>query len=128
MDSEFVNQDLELAAKRTLTHITGSEDSLKPLYLQPDRAFFLAENLRIILKVYMAGEEIFYNIDQVVEQDDREKVWNVWNEIGGLTPSYDVTAMRLMRFTTTSILTIIDMISTHPERVNLGGQQIAITP
>jgi hypothetical protein len=50
MDSEFVNQDLELAAKRTLTHITGSEDSLKPLYLQPDRALFLAENLRIILK------------------------------------------------------------------------------
>jgi hypothetical protein len=52
MDSEFVNQDLELAAKRTLTYITGSEDSLKPLYLQPDRALFLAENLRIILKVY----------------------------------------------------------------------------
>jgi hypothetical protein len=73
-------------------------------------------------------EEIFYNIDQIVEQADREKVWNEWNEIGGLTPSYDVTAMRLMRFTATSILTIIDMISMHPERVNLGGQQVAITP
>ena len=71
-------------------------------------------------------EEIFYNIDQITEQADREKVWNVWNEIGGLTPSYDVIAMRLMRFTATSILTIIDMISMHPEKVNLGAQQTTI--
>jgi hypothetical protein len=70
-------------------------------------------------------EEIFYNIDQIVEQVDREKVWNMWYEIGGLTPSYDVIAMRLMRFTATSILTIIDLISMHPENVNLGAQQIA---
>ena len=55
MDNTFVNQALEVAAKRTLTHIAGSEDTLKPLYLQPDRALFLAENRRIILKVYMAG-------------------------------------------------------------------------
>jgi aminoglycoside phosphotransferase (APT) family kinase protein len=53
MDKEFVNQELEFAAKRTLTHLTGSEDSLTPLYLQPDRALFLAENLRIIFKVSM---------------------------------------------------------------------------
>ncbi len=51
MDNAFVNQALEVAAKRTLTHLTGSEDTLKPLYLQPDRALFLAENRRIILKV-----------------------------------------------------------------------------
>jgi aminoglycoside phosphotransferase (APT) family kinase protein len=55
MDNAFVNQALEVAAKRTLTHLTGSEDTLKSLYLQPDRALFLAENLRIILKVYTAG-------------------------------------------------------------------------
>lgn len=67
-------------------------------------------------------EEIFYNIDQIGEQADREKIWNVWNEIGGLTPSYDVIAARLMCFTAKSILTIMDMISMYPEKVNLGGQ------
>src|SRR5712691_4958844 len=54
MDIAFVNQFLALAAKRTLIHFTGSEDTLKPMYLQPDRALFLAENLQIVLKVYMA--------------------------------------------------------------------------
>lgn len=54
MDKEFVNQELELAAKRMLTYLTGSEESLTPLYLQPDRAIFLAEHLRIIFKVSMA--------------------------------------------------------------------------
>jgi hypothetical protein len=68
-------------------------------------------------------EEIFYNIDQIREQADRERVWNVWNEVGGLTPSYDVIAMRLMRFTATSLLTIIDSISMYPEKVNLGAQR-----
>jgi aminoglycoside phosphotransferase (APT) family kinase protein len=58
MGNVFVNQDLEAAAKRTLTHLTGSEDTLKPLYLQPDRALFLAENLRIIFKVYLAGQAL----------------------------------------------------------------------
>src|SRR5260370_2629462 len=58
MGNVFVNQDLEAAAKRTLTHLTGSEDTLKPLYLQPDRALFLAENLRIIFMVYLAGQAL----------------------------------------------------------------------
>ncbi len=58
MDKEFVNQELEVAAKRTLTHLTGSKESLTPLYLQPDRALFLAENLRVVLKVYMAGKAL----------------------------------------------------------------------
>src|SRR6266700_5548317 len=58
MDTTFVNQELEVAAKRTLTHITGSEDTLKPLYLQPDRALFLAENPGIIFKVYLTGKAL----------------------------------------------------------------------
>ncbi len=58
MDKEFVNQELEFSAKRTLTHLTGSEDSLTPLYLQPDHALFLAENLRIIFKVSMAEKAL----------------------------------------------------------------------
>ena len=48
-------QILELAAKETLTKIISSEVTLKPLYLQPDRAVFLAESLGVILKVYIAG-------------------------------------------------------------------------
>jgi len=51
----FVNHTLEAAAQRTLTHLIGSEDTLKPLYLQPDRAVFLVENRSIVLKVYMTG-------------------------------------------------------------------------
>jgi hypothetical protein len=31
MDKEIVNQELELAAKRTLIRLSGSEDSLIPL-------------------------------------------------------------------------------------------------
>ena len=45
MNNTFISQELELAAKRMLTRITGPEVTLKPLYLQPDRAIFLAENL-----------------------------------------------------------------------------------
>ncbi len=58
MDNTLGNQELALAAKRTLAHITWSEESLKPLYLQPDRALFLAEKLGIVLKVYMAGKTL----------------------------------------------------------------------
>jgi len=43
MANTFANQALEIAAKRTLVRLTGSEEILKPLYLQPDRALFLAE-------------------------------------------------------------------------------------
>jgi aminoglycoside phosphotransferase (APT) family kinase protein len=58
MENEFIYQELELAAGRALIHITGSTDNLKPLYLQPDRALYLAENLHIILKVYMATKPL----------------------------------------------------------------------
>ncbi len=44
--------DLETAAKNMLAHLSASKKSLKPLYLQPDRAVFLAEHLHIVLKVY----------------------------------------------------------------------------
>ena len=54
MEKELIDQELELAAKRAITHIIGSKDSLKSLYQQHGRAIFLAENLHIILKVYMA--------------------------------------------------------------------------
>ena len=68
MNQESIGQELEAAAKRTLIHITGSEDALKSLYLQPDRAVFLAENVDIVLKVYMEGKTLQreYDIAQKV--------------------------------------------------------------
>lgn len=89
---------------------------------RPPSGTFSGGNMRNVL------ETIFYNVDQIEEQADREKIWNVWNEVGGLTPSYDVIAARLMRFNATSILTIMDMILMHPEMVNLGRQPITSTP
>lgn len=53
---EIVNNPLEQAAKRALAQIVDSQDVLKALYLQPDRAVFLAENSRIVLKVYVEGD------------------------------------------------------------------------
>ena len=53
-----MNNHLEQAAQRTLAKITGSEEALKPLYLQPDRAIFLASNSGIILKVYIEGHSL----------------------------------------------------------------------
>ncbi len=47
-----MHNSLEQAAKRTLAKIIGADEMLKPLYQQPDRAIFLAENAEIILKVY----------------------------------------------------------------------------
>jgi len=58
MEEEFIDQELELAAKSALIHIADSTDSLKALYIQPDRVLFLAENLDIILKVYMADKPL----------------------------------------------------------------------
>lgn len=70
--SPLTNPALEIAAKRTLTHIAGSEDTLKPLYLQPDRALFLAENHHIVLKVYMSGKTLQheYDVAQKVEASE----------------------------------------------------------
>ena len=50
--------NLEQAAKRTLAKIIGADEVLKPLYLQPDQAVFLAENAGIILKVYVEGNTL----------------------------------------------------------------------
>jgi hypothetical protein len=58
MDTAFVNRELEAVAKRTLIHIAEAVDTLQPLYLQPDHALFLAENLHIIFKVYMIGNAL----------------------------------------------------------------------
>jgi aminoglycoside phosphotransferase (APT) family kinase protein len=44
---------LELAAKTSLTKYVGKLEALTPLYIQPDRATFLAASSQLILKVYV---------------------------------------------------------------------------
>ncbi len=53
-----MSDSLELAAKSALAKIIGVEEGLSPLYLQLDRAIFLAANSGIILKVYMEGKTL----------------------------------------------------------------------
>jgi aminoglycoside phosphotransferase (APT) family kinase protein len=53
-----MENQLEGAARKTLVTLTGSSELLKPLYLQPDRAIFLAEGSGIVLKVYSEGRTL----------------------------------------------------------------------
>ncbi len=54
----LMHNKLEQAAQRTLAKITDTGETLKPLYLQPDRAVFLAESPGIILKVYAEANKL----------------------------------------------------------------------
>ncbi len=47
------NSKLELAAKTSITKYAGKSEALTPLYVQPDRAIFLAMSSRFVLKVYV---------------------------------------------------------------------------
>jgi aminoglycoside phosphotransferase (APT) family kinase protein len=58
MGEVIVNKELEAAARRELTRLVKAERILKPLYLQPDRAVFFAEETDIILKVYLEGKTL----------------------------------------------------------------------
>ena len=53
-----MNNHLEQTAQKTLAKIIGSEEALQPLYLQPDRAIFLASKSGIILKVYVEEQSL----------------------------------------------------------------------
>jgi aminoglycoside phosphotransferase (APT) family kinase protein len=48
----MANSKLELAAKTSITKYVGKPEALTPLYVQPDRAIFLAASSQIVLKVY----------------------------------------------------------------------------
>ena len=71
-------------------------------------------NLKRVLEVTL------YYIDTIEKQSDRDKVWNVWNNIGGSTPSYDVIAFRLFNYVCSSIDTIITLMQKHPQLLKLG--------
>jgi hypothetical protein len=72
------------------------------------------KNLHRVLEV------TYMNIDQIENQADREKVWNVWKEVGGSSPSYDIIAFRLINFINSSVDTMISIISDAPDQINLG--------
>jgi hypothetical protein len=85
----------------------------KPLKEAPDD-YWEKKNLHRVLEI------TFMNIDGIEQKADREKIWNVWKEVGGSTPSYDNVAFRLMRFVSSSVITMIDIIAKSPENINLG--------
>lgn len=62
-------------------------------------------------------EVMFYYIDEIMEQNEREKVWAVWKRVGGWTFSYDIIIYRLMRLMNESSITILDIIAKHPSFV-----------
>jgi hypothetical protein len=62
-------------------------------------------------------EVIFFYIDEIKELHQREEVWTVWKKVGGWTFSYDLIAFRLMRFIAESILTMLDVIAKHPDKI-----------
>ena len=72
-------------------------------------------------------EIIFYYIDEIEEPAQREEVWTAWKKIGGLTFSYDMIAFRLMRFLAESMLTMLDVITQHPDKINVGAAQTSQT-
>jgi aminoglycoside phosphotransferase (APT) family kinase protein len=48
--------DLQRAAQAGLVELVGTAEPLQALYLQPDRAVFLADSSRIVLKAYADGD------------------------------------------------------------------------
>lgn len=65
-------------------------------------------------------EAILKNIDAIPKQEDREKVWNVWKEIGGSTVSFDILGNRIAKFINESTATLFEEMEAHPMNINLG--------
>lgn len=55
-------------------------------------------------------EITFYRIDEIEKKEDRERVWNVWKDVGGSTLSYDKIGFRLIQFVQKSTDTLIEII------------------
>ncbi len=88
---------------------------LAPQWAKRNPAVWNQNNIRQLLEV------IFYHIDGVGDRGKQEKVWEVWRQVGGWTPSYDMIAFRLMRFMAQSLLTMTDVITQHPEVIAVGS-------
>lgn len=87
---------------------------LAPTWVTVLRTTWNKNNIRQLLEI------IFYHIDTIIEHPQREKVWEVWEKVGGWTPSYDMIAFRLMRFIAQSMLTMLGVITKHPDVINIG--------
>ena len=88
---------------------------LAPQWAKPPYSAWFDQHSRQLLEI------IFFFIDEVKEQEDREKVWNVWKKLGGSIFSYDMIAFRLMRFMSESIPTMLDVIAKHPDKIHVGA-------
>ena len=65
-------------------------------------------------------EATFKEINLIPSQADREKVWNVWKELGGSVASFDELGRRLSSFMDASYTTLLEDVGTNPGQVNLG--------
>lgn len=92
-----------------------SIEKLAPQWARSPHETWHRGNIRELLAI------AFYYIDTIKKHEHREKVWKVWEKVGGWTPSYDITAARLLRFVSDSILTVTSIISTHPNMINVGA-------
>lgn len=72
-------------------------------------------------------EIIFYYIDEIEKLPQREEVWTAWKKIGGWTFSYDMIAFRLMRFMAESMLTMLDIVTEHRDKINVGAAKTSQT-
>lgn len=65
-------------------------------------------------------ETTFKRIEEIPNQADRDKVWNVWKELGGSVVSFDILGRRLDGFVRSSSSTIASSIENNPDLINLG--------
>ena len=65
-------------------------------------------------------EAIFKNIDSISKQSDREKVWNVWKDIGGSVVSFHILGSRLVKFLDEASATLTEEIKKNSQNINLG--------
>lgn len=66
-------------------------------------------------------EASFKHIEDISSQQDREKIWNVWKELGGSVISFDVLGNRLVKFVQESTETLMTEIENSPQNINLGA-------
>jgi hypothetical protein len=65
-------------------------------------------------------EATYREIDRIPRQRDRERVWEVWREIGGSTVSFDELARRLVRFLVGSSETVPRSVEEESRNIDVG--------
>jgi hypothetical protein len=84
---------------------------LAPIWAKSPEGNWYTDHPRQLLEV------TFFFIDEIKEKHQREDVWKAWKIVGGPTFSYDMITFRLMRFISGSTLTVLDIISQHPDKI-----------